>query len=371
MRVICKVALFLSILSTVVGCGPALYYSSSYTDYLTKVNSYGNYKLAGKSYFIESGDSKVSSTGFEFREYADLLEKTLQLAGARRTASKSSADLCILMNYAITDQSYNDVVPVPVWGPTGISSITTNSRTTGAVYGSATVLGSSAYGYASGNSNTTTSTYVNPTYGITGFSNVNRHVTSYNRVINIYAYDNKSSSHDLVWKTNLVSEGSSSNFRTVAPYMFYSAWGTLGKNYNDAIVVTEDDYLFKCWKQGVLANNNIAVFPKPSSTNCTGYCDVALIERLPKETNVVLRCHRSDCYYYISPYTCIEAFGKQYQIIRADNYNLGAKFRTSGDVYIRLHFPAIPSYVSSINIVEYKTKKMTSYNKVWNGLSLH
>ena len=274
------------------------------------------------------------------------------------------------MNYGITDQSYNEVVPVPIWGQTGISSITTNSQTTGSAYGSASVYGSSAYGYASGNRNTTTTTRVNPTYGITGVANVNRHVSSYNRVINIYAYDNKSASHDMVWKTNLVSDGTSSDFRAVAPYMFYSAWGRFGKNYNDKSTVRERDYMFQCWKQGVLSNRNITTYPTPSSTNCEDRCDISLVERLSNETIVVLRFYKNAQDYSISPYTCIEANGNQYQIISADHYELGTRFQTSGIAYLRLHFPAIPSYTSTINIVEYKNKKRTSSAWYWNGLKV-
>ncbi|MCR5714803.1 MAG: hypothetical protein K6F98_07760 [Bacteroidales bacterium] len=374
---------FLFVLTlNLVSCGSVKYtFSSGGTGYQTWVNSFGDYKLDGQTYYIAPGAAEVNATDPEFKEYADLLEKTLCLSGAQITTDKSSADMCILMNYGIFDKSYNEDDPVPIWGRTGISSITTNSTTTASAYGSAsananasafgsTVYGSaSSYGSASGYSNTTTTTHVTPTYGITGIATINRHVNLYNRVINIYAYDNKSASHDMLWKTNLVSDGNSSDFRTVAPYMFYSAWGDLGKNTNEEYGVREGDYMFQCWKKGILSDSNITPYPRLSSTNCSDFCDVSLVERLPNETVVILQFSQNSI-YVIPPYTFIEANGTKYQITSIDGYRMGARAQSLGTAYMRLHFPAIPSSTSTFDIVMYNNKKLTRIGAYWRGLIL-
>ena len=362
-------------LMLIVGCKSTTYLSSGDSRYVTTVNSFGNYSLIGKTYYIESGDDNIKTNDPEFQEYANYISLNLDGAGATRTTNRSSADLCILMNYGITDQSYNEDVPVPIWGQTGVSSITTNSRTNSSsnsyLNGAGTYSNGALFGSVSGSTygsrNTTTTTRVEPTYGITGVVSVNRHVDSYRRFINIYAYDNKADSHDLLWKTNLISDGSSSDFRNVASYIIYSSREGTAKSYSDDVAVMKNDYMFNCWKQGFFLNENVTVYPKASYDN-VDYCEVALVERLQNETIVVLDFHRENYYFFLSPYLCIDAEGKHYNVIQADNYKMGDKIVNYNRGYIRLHFPAIPSSINKISIVEYKDKKYSKHAWIWEDL---
>lgn len=366
-----RINLFLLLLISAIciSCGPTFHLSDGQKFYVTEVDSYGEYNLSGKTYFIESGDENIKTSDLEFLEYAKLLEASLKMQGAIRTTNKESADLCILVNYAITDQSYNETVPIPIWGQTGVSSITTNSSTTGSVYGSAYAIGSSAYGSAYGQKNTTTTTEVKPTYGITGVTNVNRHVTSYNRVFNAYAYDNKSESHEMVWKTNLSSKGSSSKLREVLPYMIYAAYGTFGTNTSEKYKVGEKDYMFQSWKQAILSKNNVTLFPRVESTNCKSDCDIALIERTQTETIIVLH-FKQNTYYKISPYICISANGTEYQVLSADDYTLGSYILNKGNGTLRLHFAAIPKDINRIELIDYSNKNKTRYAWYWKGIQI-
>ncbi|MFZ4524355.1 MAG: hypothetical protein ACOYOE_02085 [Chlorobium sp.] len=127
------------------GCATTYYYSESTVNakrnrYEISINSYGNYNLQGKTFFIESKDNNDSSHDVEFSEYANYIAKSLRIEGAIETKNKKNADMCILVTYGITDESYVEKVPFPIWGQTGISSINTTSNTAGSAYGSASFV---------------------------------------------------------------------------------------------------------------------------------------------------------------------------------------------------------------------------------------
>ena len=149
------------------GCSTTYYYSESSVNakrsrLQTSINSFGNYNLQGKTFYIESGNDKISSNDLEFLEYADYVAKSLKSNGANKINDKKNADMCILVTYEISDKSYTETVPVPIWGRTGISSISTTSRTLGTAFG------------AQSNYLTSTTTNVIPSYGITGYSSVDK-----------------------------------------------------------------------------------------------------------------------------------------------------------------------------------------------------
>ena len=361
-----------------VSCGTTTYLSNGYGDRITtSVSSFGNYNMVGKTFYIESGDKNVSSNDVEFREYANYVATSLKLRGAIETQDKRSADMCILVNYAISNESYTETVPIPMWGQTGISSINTTSTTTGSAYGSAygsaSRVGNSFYGQSSAsvydNSTTNTTTRVNPSYGITGYTSVDRRVALYCRVLNIYGYDNKqTSSPTMLWKTNLSSCGNSSNFRNVLPYMAYAAWGNMGKSSseNNEYTTFLEDYYFRCWQQGVLSNTNLTGFPKFTSTNADNSMQIAIVERLSNETIIVFRKSGCHGWYSISPETYIEYNGQKYKVKSADGYELGKKIRNKcGTRYLRLHFQAIPSTAKIINISE-----GVKNGWYWNGVAI-
>lgn len=347
-------------------------YLSNGSKYVVSVNSWGNYDLKGKTFYIESGNERVLSTDLEFREYSDYLAEDLRLEGAIITTDKKNADMCILMNYSIADESYTETIPVPIYGRTGISSINTTSGTRGSAYGSAYSLGGFTLGSISGNSTTNTQTNVKYNYGVTGYHNVDRRVTQFARVVNVYAFDNKNTSSEpiMLWKTNLYSLGSSSDFRKVMPYIMYIGWEGLGNNtggWNEYIVY-ENDYIFKCWKQKVLSNPYLTIAPEYEYTNASSQFKICFVEKLQNETIIGLR--KTGCSQYkISPYTYIQYNGERVRVSYADNYELGSKIKQEcGTRYFRLHFPVNLDDVKSFDFVEYKTAKEKDFDLRWRGI---
>ena len=244
--------------------------NKSTKQYVTEISSYGNYDIKGKTYYIESGNDMVSSDDIEFKEYASYLDKDLKLQGAINTKDKDNADLCILLNYFMTDESYTESIPVPEFGRTTLASTTTKGNTT-------------TYNY---------------NYGTTGYHYVQRNVSNYTTIVNIYCYDNKSrdSKPIMLWKTNFKMGYSSDNMRKVIQYILYMGSrkekGIFGKSTGTDIsvwVAFENEYMFQCWNQGILLKNN--VINDPNTINSGNYCDIAdRIDYVERQDNQTIIC---------------------------------------------------------------------------------
>lgn len=246
-----KKYLFISIIITlnnIISFGQGLRYN-------VQADGFGNYSIKNKSFFIVPADKTISMKDLEFKEYSSYVSAILQLEGAIEATDFNKADLCILINYTITDKTYTETVPVPIRGVVGsvsntYTNTTQNTNTYGSIYGNtyASAYGNSAnaQGYANGNvssnqnTNTSSSTYTSPVYGTIGYSNVSKTVTNYLRILNLYAYDNKITDEpEMLWKVNIRSEGSGSNLRTVIPILCWSMKGeAIGKK------MSYDYYIF-------------------------------------------------------------------------------------------------------------------------------
>lgn len=371
-----KLALVLIIISIsyLSSCTHTTYLSNGYgTSYAVSVNSFGTFNMKGKTYYIESGSESVSSSDLEFIEFAKYLEENLKIHGAILTFDKKNADVVVLMNYSIADASYVETVPIPIWGKTGISSISTTSNTRSSAYGNAYSYGGYTSGSVYGNSRTNSNTQINYSYGITGYQNVNRNVTQFSRVVNIYAYDNKktSSSPIMLWKTQLFSSGTSSNLRKVMPYIMYAGCPFYGKSTDGwrDYGIFENDYMFHLWKLGYFTKSNITIYPGVLNTNTS--FKIAFIEKLQDKTIVCIEKTGCPNWYSISPFTYIYYNGKRVKVSYVDNYELGVKIKKEcGTRYLKLHFPCKLNNVYNIDVVEYTDEKENELGWVWKGISI-
>ena len=164
--------------------------------YESEIQSFGNYNMDGKTFYVISADPKVSNKDLEFQEYKDYITQCLMIKNAIPCENSDSADVCILFDYGVVDKSYVANVPIPIWG------ITTTSR------------------------------YINTI--ATGVLNSKEDIQDYRRVINLYAYDNKDRTSDpvMLWKTNISSQGTSRDLQEVLPYIAYAAIPYMGQQTN-------------------------------------------------------------------------------------------------------------------------------------------
>lgn len=237
--------------------------------YVTEFSSFGNYDLKGKSFYIESGNPNIKSNDLEFKYYSDIITQTLIRSKAVPTNDQYSADMCILLDYSLTDASYQAIESKPVWGPTGIKSVSSSSTTygnaTGQVnaYGYGNSVSANGSGYGSSTTNTTkTYTY---NYGITGYNQSTVNVSQYNRTLNLYAYDNKEREGEpiMLWKVNAESSGYSNDLSGVFPYMAEVIAGYPGTNSQGKkeFYVSESNPDALAMKTGLYLKNNVVVNP--------------------------------------------------------------------------------------------------------------
>ena len=195
----------------------AVTYAYSRDIYESEIQSFGNYNMEGKTFYVISANPNVSNKDLEFQEYKDYITQCLMIKKAIPCENSDSADVCILFDYGVVDKSYVANVPIPIWGITGSKVISTTSR----YIGGGGVLQSS-----------TVTSSINT--GVTGILNQKENIQDYRRVINLYAYDNKDRTSDpvMLWKTNISSSGSSRDLQEVLPYIAHSAIPYMGQRTN-------------------------------------------------------------------------------------------------------------------------------------------
>lgn len=195
--------------------------------FVSNVDSFARADAAAKKrYVLLPGVKGVEVGDLQFQEYAAYVEKVLSVKGFVKAATFKDADVAIFLAYAIGDpKTYQYTYSLPTWGQTGVSS----SNTYGTV---------SSYGGMATYSGTTTYT---PTYGVTGSTTHVGTDTVYSRFLLLDAYDVptyiKEKKMAEVWKTSVVSTGSSGDLRLVVPYMVTAMKPYLGINTGRKIEV--------------------------------------------------------------------------------------------------------------------------------------
>lgn len=172
-----------------------------------------------KRYVLMPGDKGIDLGDLQFQEFSGYIDKVLVEKGFKKVLAFQEADIALFLTYAIGDpQTYKYSYSLPTWGQTGVSSAYS--------YGSV-----STYGNMGTYAGTTTYT---PTYGVTGSTTHVATNTVYTRFLFLDAYDldiyAKENKMMQVWKTNVISTGSSNDLRLVMPYMVTSMKPYLGTN---------------------------------------------------------------------------------------------------------------------------------------------
>jgi hypothetical protein len=180
----------------------------------------------GRTYWLLSAKENVSAEDLEFREYATYLRNGLGRAGFTQSASLEQADLAIFVGYGIGDtKEHYYSYSLPVYGQTGGGSYNF-SATTHSSYGSATTYG------------TATQT---PQYGVVGSQQFSGTAVTHLRFLLVDALDMKTLRGDKknisVWRTEVMSRGTSGDLRRVFPIMVAAATPYFGKDTKKRIVI--------------------------------------------------------------------------------------------------------------------------------------
>lgn len=356
-----------------------LYSKSVYSQdfYNVDVDSYGEYEMNGKTFIIMPSSDKIDRNDLEFKEYASFIKKVLATAGARETSNLSDADMCILMHYEITDKSYQETVATPIFGQTGISSITTNTNTNSTINADAkakvSTYGNNVYGVANGktniNENQTTTTNITYSYGVTGYNNIQRNVENYLRVINLYAYENVATENPvMIWKTNIMSDGYVNNIRDLFPPMTYSALNNIGISTKKQYEIKTKNPSYQFFKDFKINGDNIFVAPSIDYFSADEKLKIVAIERKPNETIVTFYKSRELPTVSISSKMCLEFNENKIYPLSSKNLKFNKVVKDKKTLFFSIHYPAIPKDVTLINLSEEEDVK--SEHKYWKGIHL-
>ena len=210
------------------------------------VDSFARPDLKGKQqYVLMPGEKGTEASDLQFLEFAAYVEKVLAEKGYLKAQSIDQANIAIFLSYGIGDpQTHQFSYSTPVYGQTGVSSATT--------YGTVSSFG--GMGTYSG-----TTTYT-PSYGVTGYTSQVGSFTTYARFLLMASFDVAASAKEgksiQLWKTEVVSNGSSNDLRLVFPYMVAAMRPYLATNTGKKVRVTiseNDPIVLKL--RGVPASN--------------------------------------------------------------------------------------------------------------------
>ena len=324
--------------------------------YEAEIQSFGNYDMEGKKFYVISANPNISNKDLEFLDYKDYITQCLILKKAILCENSDSADVCVLFDYGVVDKSYMANVAIPIWGITGSTAVTTTSSYVGR-YGSFT-------------SSTNVSTL---TTGVKGILNLNKKVEEYCRAINLYAYDNKDRSGDpvMLWKTNIKSEGESRDLQKVIPYLSYLALPYMGNQTNRIVRsnVNEDKvdvYFIK--NKYYVADNIYFVQPVKEESGLPVHVHSVVVDKecckvdlkakcvpglfsVPRITNRTYLVHDNKKY----PIQVVLRTGKS-----VENFlNATITLDYTDKNYIQLHFPVELQEGDTFDIISYKNKKET------------
>jgi hypothetical protein len=168
-------------------------------------------------------------TDLQYKEYAQILDQALRSRGFLKSDTLDEAGVVIFVAYGIGDpQKQSYTMALPVWGQTGVSSSTS--------YGTVNL-------YKNFGTYTSTTTYT-PTYGITGYVPYSYSRTEYTRFLFIEAIDlikyRESKKIAPVWKTNVISTGSTGDLRAIFPCLARAASPYLGKDTGKTVRVLSE-----------------------------------------------------------------------------------------------------------------------------------
>ena len=338
----------------------------------TSVISFGNYNLTGKTFYVVSGNPDIEDNDLEFQYYADIIKQILIRNRATPTNDYINADMVVLLDFSIADASYQAQISLPVWGKTGISSITTTSNTYGSGSGNMSAYGSdnyaSAYGSASGSSTTNTTQNINYNHGITGYRSGTFNITRYVRALNLYTYDNKLREGEpvMLWKVNATSKGRSSDLSYIFPFMAEVVSSYVGRKSSggDPCDVYENDPTVQALANGEFLKDNVIIDPMNFNKCSKKGVILRFVELGNQKTTVALQYQKDKEWYFKLPkYTCIVYIGEKFHVTSATNVKgdiLDKRLKCHNYVeQIMLSFPVALKKGDTFDLVAYKNKDLT------------
>jgi hypothetical protein len=176
------------------------------------------YIKAGHSY--KSGNVEdISNNNLEFKKYKEYLKRALTELNYFVSDNMNNSDGILVIDYGLSTPQKN-IISKPIYGQTGISSSSYTS--------------SCISNYCSGSTN-----YI-PKNGITGYKTETE--ITYTKNLNLTLYrktkNNSLSDENILWKTDIISSGSSNDLKLIIPYLIAGSIDIIGKDLDSKKTVT-------------------------------------------------------------------------------------------------------------------------------------
>lgn len=356
----------------------------------THVTSFGTYNFAGKHFCILSNMENVSSEDVEFKEYARYISYVFLMKGGIEVSPQSQeAEVCILMSYDIKDASYVRTVSEPVWGQTTVSSVTASKN----------FLGGTDYNY-------------HYNYGVVNYTQSQHLVNSYNRYIDLFAYELSSNENDqqkMIWKGYAKSNGRENNLFKAFPGMALTFYNAIGRTAEDTWLNNSNLVYYTVvdlFKSGQFCKKTSTYLPyvengweKTNPEAVVSFFNVNphnrfypwVIQKNPSNTIVIFSInwdkmvdswYRANVWHKFPKNIYIQYNGEKYECLYAENLNrqrfkLGKIYKAKGnEVYngstiAYLIFPPLPADAKVIDIICQKQQNNSSKDDIaWKGIHL-
>lgn len=321
-------------------------------------NAYGTYNFAGKHFYIIPGSPAIDAKDAEYKDYANHVASMLRCKGAIEVSDPTIAELCVLVDYCITDHTYIEQVPVPI--KKLVSTVTTARVAADKVDGK-TPKGNT---YTTGDY--TTVVTQKQSYETVGYKTEEREVNNYRRILNIYVYDNvdNDGEPDMLWKCNMRSDGSRNNLNSIIPVMTYINLFSPGKRITESESWVNDQYGWSLYEaySNVMKDYSHAHFPGVVvEDKVTVYFATKKGDKLTvtvRQAGPGKRIVTNDTYLVVN--------GETYPISSVDHIKMDRTFRAGKDenIYFTMTFTGVPDDVETFDIV--CPDKYT-----WSNIPLH
>jgi hypothetical protein len=192
--------------------------------FVVSVDSINNNEpVAQKSVVVTPGMKEISPEDLQFKEYASYVKRELSSKGYVLSDNMQTADVVVFLGYGISQpQEHRYTFAMPIFGPTGVSSAST-------------------MGSVSSNGVISATTTYTPSYGVVGSEPISGSYIDYIRQISLVAYDMKhyreTKQEKQVWKTEIISTGTSGDLRVVFPVMILATSQYIGDNTGKKVVI--------------------------------------------------------------------------------------------------------------------------------------
>ena len=325
-------------------------------------NAFGSYDFACKHFYVIPGSPEIDPKDAEYKDYAQHVASMMRCKGAIEVTDPTIAELCVLLDYCVTDHTYIERIPVPIRMQVGSvthAHVYTDQRQGSQSYDGRVDTKSIKSTTHSGNSYSSGSYDAmvanRKIYETVGYKTEEHEINGFRRILNVYVYDNidDDGDPDMLWKCNMRSDGSRNSLSSIVPVMTYLNIMSPGKRITEKQSWVNIDYGWDSYEAyaNVMKNYAYAYFPMQrleQDTNTWAYFVTKKNGRL-----VLYVCQGGPGKRTVTMDACLVADGVSYPVTTINHIKPGRKVRIDKDDYLifTMIFENIPDEVETFDVI--------------------